>query len=79
MVSLVYRTADGQSVCLAGRYGHKYCMELAGSGHFAKQTHLKHQDHSNLWLEKFKREKISVFILENRTQFLWKIVSGNTC
>lgn len=48
---LVYRIVGEQSVCLAGRYAHKYCREPTGSGHFSKQLHLRHQDHRSLWLE----------------------------
>lgn len=47
----VYRTSGVRSVCLEGKYAHKYHMELAGSGRWSRQPHLKHQDHRNLWLE----------------------------
>lgn len=46
---LVYRIVGEQSVCLAGRYAHKYYREPTGSGRLSKQLRLRHRDHRNPW------------------------------
>ena len=48
---LVYRIVGEQSVCLAGRYAHKYYREPTGSGRLSKQLRLRHRDHRNPWLK----------------------------
>lgn len=53
---LVYRIVGEQSVCLAGRYAHKYYREPTGSGRLSKQLHLRHRDLETLgWKVKEKQ------------------------